>query len=88
MGLILLALIGFLPTYYSLNVHQPGLADPAPPQISIDEIIENESEAVAALVRPDISEIVRILDGKSSLAEVSPDDRWRVRQSILRFRRR
>ena len=27
MGLILLALIGFLPTYYSLNVHQEGLAD-------------------------------------------------------------
>ena len=42
---------------------------------------------MAALVRPDISAIVTVLDGKSSLAEVSPRDRWRVRQSIFRFQR-
>ncbi len=79
-------LIGFLPTYYSLNVHRAGLADDLRgAAIAIDKILESESAAVAAAVRPDVSEIVTILEGKSSLAEISPPDRWKVRQSILRF---
>ncbi len=89
MGLILLALIGFLPTYYSLNVHQAGLADGLrKAAIAIDQTIEKESQVVAALVRPEISQIATILEGKSSLAEVSPHDRWKVRQSIFRFQRK
>jgi phosphate/sulfate permease len=86
MGLILLALVGFLPTYYALNVHQPGLADELRgAAVSIEETVAKESEAVAAKIRPDVDEIVTILEGKSSLLEVLPADRWKVRQSIFRL---
>jgi phosphate/sulfate permease len=88
MGLILLALIGFLPTYYSLNVHREGLAeDLRSAAMAIDQIIESESETVAAAVRPDMQVIAGVLEGKSSLAEVSAKERWKVRQSIFRFQR-
>ena len=88
MGLILLALIGFLPRYYSLNVHQEGLAQSlVEAATQIDQIIERESPAVAAAVRPDMQRVASVLAGKSSLAEVSPEDRWAVRQSIFRFKR-
>ncbi len=87
MGLILLALIGFLPTYYSLNVHQQGLAEEVRSAATkIDEILEEESPAVATAVRPDMDEIRSMLAGKSSLAEVPPAERWAVRKAIYRFR--
>jgi phosphate/sulfate permease len=87
MGLILLALIGFLPTYYSLNVHDAGLAgslrDAA---IAIDRIVESEAPALADKVRPDMQTIATVLAGKDSLADVSREERWHVRQAIFRFR--
>ena len=85
-GLILLALIGFLPTYYSLNTHSPALAgDLRTAAISIESVIDKQDPGVAATVRPDLQTIATMLEGKSSLAEVSPQDRWKVRQSILRL---
>ena len=52
MGLILLALIGFLPTYYSLNVHAADAAgELRAAALAIDEIIETESPAAAEAVR-------------------------------------
>jgi phosphate/sulfate permease len=89
MGLILLALIGFLPTYYSLDVHQPGLAaEVRNAAIAIDQTIEKQSPALAATIQPEMKTIVTVLEGKESLAEISPADRWQVRQSILRFRQK
>ncbi len=87
MGLILLALIGFLPTYYSLNVHDARLADDLrQAAVSIDQIVEAEAPEVAAKVRPDMQLIGTVLAGRSSLADVSLAERWQVRQAILRFR--
>ena len=84
-GLILLALIGFLPTYYSLNTHSPALAgDLRTAAVSIESVVDKQDPSVAAAVRPDLQTIVTMLAGKSSLAEVSPPDRWQVRQAILR----
>jgi len=88
MGLILLALIGFLPAYYSLNVHQPGLAQELrEAAVAIDQIVETESPELAGRVRADMQTIADTLAGATSLADVSLDDRWRVRQAIFRFRR-
>ena len=84
-GLILLALIGFLPTYYSLNTHSPALAgDLRSAAVSIESVVDKQDPSVAAVVRSDLQTIVTMLAGKSSLAEVSPPDRWQVRQAILR----
>src|SRR5580692_8568461 len=88
MGLILLVLIGFLPNYYSLNVHDPGLAQSvASAADSVPKIVQDESPEVAATIRPQMQAITSALAGKKSLANVSPADRWTVRQSIFRFRR-
>jgi phosphate/sulfate permease len=88
MGLILLVLIGFLPNYYSLNVHDPGLAQAvASAAESVPRIVEQESPEVAAKIRPQMQAITSALDGKTSLVSVSPAERWNVRQSIFRFRR-
>jgi phosphate/sulfate permease len=87
MGLILLVLIGFLPSYYSLNIHQTELAkDVASAAASVEQIVQNESPEAAAAFRPEMETISKALSGKSSLAEVSPPQRWLVRQSIFRFR--
>jgi phosphate/sulfate permease len=89
MGLILLVLIGFLPSYYSLNVHDPGLAQAvASTAESVPNIIQAESPEAAAAIRPEMQAITSALAGKKSLANVSPADRWKVRQSIFRFRQK
>jgi phosphate/sulfate permease len=85
-GLILLTLIGFLPTYYSLNMHRADLApELRNAALSIDQVLETESTQVAAAVRPDLQLISTTLAGKSSLADVAPGDRWKLRQAIFRL---
>jgi len=87
MGLILLALIGFLPTYYALNIHHPELAaNVRMAANAIDEILEKRPEATADL-RADLTAIVAHLEGKNSFAEISAADRWKLRQSIYSFRK-
>jgi phosphate/sulfate permease len=89
MGLILLVLIGFVPTYYALNVQQDGLAhEVRNAALAIDKVVEAESPAVAASVHAEMQTIATALEGKSSLAEISPTDRWNVRQAIFRFRKK
>jgi phosphate/sulfate permease len=86
-GLILLALIGFFPTYYSLNLHSTEQAgDLRTAAVSMDKILETDSPTIANAIRPDLQEIRTALEGKSSLSDVSPSDQWKVRQAILRFR--
>jgi phosphate/sulfate permease len=87
MGLILLALIGFLPTHYALNIHHPELAaDVRTAAVAIDGILEKRGEETGEL-RADLATVVAHLEGKSSFAEISAADRWTVRQSIYRFRK-
>ncbi|HXY34273.1 MAG TPA: inorganic phosphate transporter [Planctomycetaceae bacterium] len=89
MGLILLVLIGFLPNYYSLNVHERHLATAVSNAAeSVTEILQKESPEAAAAVRPQMEAITSALAGKSSLASVAPADRWTVRQSIFEFRQK
>lgn len=88
MGLILLVLIGFLPSYYSLNVHQADATSQlVAAAAAIEPIVERESSSLAAAVRPELNVITGILAGKSSVAEVSLKERWVVRQAILRCRK-
>lgn len=88
MGLILLALIGFLPSYYALNVHQEGLAtEVSVAATKITEIVDRDAPRLADKINPEMERIVELLEGKSSMAEVPPDDRWKVRKSIYEFRK-
>jgi phosphate/sulfate permease len=88
MGLILLVLIGFLPTYYALDVHHADLAkNMREAAITISEIIEQDHPEEAKMINAELGPIVSLLDGKRSFAEVTPSDRWKVRESIFRFRK-
>jgi phosphate/sulfate permease len=89
MGLILLVLIGFLPTHYALNVQQAGLAsDVAKAAKSVEVILRTDAPEAAAAVAPEMETISKTLAGKSSLREVPPSERWTVRESIFRFRQK
>ncbi len=89
MGLILLVLIGFLPTYYALDVHHADLAiHLREAAIRIGETIEKEHPDEASLVKAELEPIVTMLEGKRSFSEVSPAERWQVRQAIYRFQKR
>ena len=85
MGLILLALIGFLPAYYAMDLTQPRLAvEVHDAAISMKEILQkNQIEDKKLLEQLD--EIQNSLVGKSSLSDVPADQRWQVRQSIYRL---
>jgi phosphate/sulfate permease len=86
-GLILLALIGFFPTYYSLNLYSADQAgELRTAALSMDKILETDSPNTAVAIHPYLQEINTALEGKSSLAEVSAPDRWKVRQAILSLR--
>ena len=87
MGLILLALIGFLPAHYALDLHHPHRAtDVQTAALAIEEILENDGQ-ITPEIRSDMDAIVAGLEGKSSFTEIEPADRWNVRQSIYRFRK-
>ena len=86
MGLILLALIGFLPQYYALDLNHHDLAHEV--QRAADQITRQlpDSDGVPPELRRELETIDRLLADRSNLAEVPAADRWEVRQSILRFR--
>lgn len=88
MGLILLVLIGFLPAYYSLDVHHADLAvNLCTAAKKINEIIEKEDPNEAKIVRADLALMVALLEGKRNFSEVPPTDRWQTRQAIYRFQK-
>jgi phosphate/sulfate permease len=88
MGLILLVLIGFLPGYYALNVQQTGLAnDVRRAAEAVDHDLDGLPPVTAQAVRTEVQAITDALQGKSSLAEIAPTQRWGVRESIFRIRK-
>ena len=86
MGLILLALIGFLPTYYALDLHHPQAArDVHESAVAIRAELDREN-ALTSSLRADLDTIASALEGKTTFLEVKPESRWRVRSTIYRFR--
>ena len=89
MGLILLVLIGFLPTHYALNVNDPLRAHAVRQSaIAVREIFERQEPAsFTPAIRADLDVIENALAGKSSFGEVQPEKRWDVRQAVFRLHR-
>jgi phosphate/sulfate permease len=86
MGLILLALIGFLPSYYALDLHHPLAArDVRGSAVAIRAELERE-KALTPSLEADLDRIANDLEGKSSFLEVGRNSRWDVRSTIYRFR--
>jgi phosphate/sulfate permease len=89
MGLILLVLIGFLPSYYALDLHHPGRAiEVREAAIAMRAIVtESSPTAASTAIQTELDAIIAALAGKSSFASVPPSDRWEIREAILRVRR-
>ena len=89
MGLILLVLIGFLPTYYALNLHDPSRATAVRESaVAVREILEQQAPAsFTRAIRSDLDTIDAALAGKSGFREVPPVERWEIRQAVFRLAR-
>ncbi len=79
MGLLLLVLIGFLPTHYALNEFD---AEGASRAVRAARSIHDRSDGNEKL-REDAAAVADQLDGKQSLAEIPQEKRWELRKSIL-----
>lgn len=87
MGLILLVLIGFMPGYYALNIHHPGLAgELRSSTMSVHKTLQNASQQESPALRAEIESIEKLLAGKDELTDVSSNDRWQLRQSVYRVK--
>ncbi len=89
MGLILLVLIGFLPSYYALDLHHPGRANEVRESAVAMRMILEEAAPTAdsRSIRSDLDAIITALPAESSFARVSPNARWEIRESIYRVSR-
>ena len=85
MGLILLALLGFMPAYYAMDLRHPKLAvDVHDAAVAMKEKLEESGEGRDKLLQY-LSKIETNLSGKSTLADVPTEDRWQIRQAIYQF---
>ena len=90
MGLLLLVLIGFLPAHYALTVNDPGTATEVyAGAVEVRRIYADKN--IPAPQDPqklseDLDLIKRELEGKTSFEEIPHgfDDRWKIRQAIMR----
>ena len=89
MGLILLVLIGFLPTHYALDLDRPALAKQVHQSaIEVEAILKTkEPQSLPSAVQADLSALITALEGKSSLREIARADRWAIHQQIYRLHR-
>jgi len=89
MGLILLVLIGFLPTYYALDLHHLGRAEEVrQAAVAMRAILAEKAPSSAdSAIRPDLDAIITALAADSSFARVRPSDRWEIREAIFRVGR-
>ena len=90
MGLILLVLIGFLPTYYALDLHHPERATEVREAAVAMRVIIDEGAATSpasSALRSDLDSIISVLPVAGSFTQVPADARWEIRESIFRVNR-
>ncbi|MFN0035198.1 MAG: inorganic phosphate transporter [Saprospiraceae bacterium] len=87
MGLILLVLIGFMPGYYALNIHHPGLAgELRSSTMTVHKTLQDATAQESQTLRTEIESIEKLLAGKDELTDVSSGDRWQLRQAVYRVK--
>ncbi len=86
MGLIMLVLIGLMPTSYALNLHEPQGARTARSAVErIRDILQSRDIPIPDRARSDVDQLIKTLDGKSSLKEVPLKERAQVRSTIFQL---
>lgn len=86
MGLIMLVLIGLLPTAYALNLRDDsGARNTQAAARQLKVVLTSQQPTTTADTLHDIDTLIDALDGKESLREVPVEDRWRVRATIFQL---
>ena len=86
MGLIMLILIGLAPAFYALNLNVAAGArttQSAAKQLKI--VLTSYDPSIQPETLHELDALIETLEGKTSLAEVPPAERWRVRSTIFRI---
>lgn len=89
MGLIMLALIGFMPGYYALNIHDGKFC------ADVAKTIE-DSEKLVATVSPEKKEAIHaeceralgLLNGQHKVSDIPSSQRWELRREVFRLRQK
>ena len=82
MGLILLVLIGFMPVYYAMDIHDQRKAKTCSEAVlNVKQVLAQANITDAAILKQ-ADKVLESLEGKTSLAEVSEGNRWEVRKEI------
>ena len=82
MGLILLVLIGFMPVYYAMDIHDQHKAKTCREAVLNVKQVLAQANITDAVILKQADWVIENLEGKTSLAEVSEDKRWEVRKEI------
>ncbi len=87
MGLILLVLIGFMPSYYALDLNHAGKAIEVRggAEFALANIPGSEFERDPKL-KKNLDFIVNSLENKANFSELPSSDRWRMRISLFEVR--
>ncbi len=87
MGLLMLALIGFMPGYYALNIRDQGVSAELSRAITEAEgLIERTAPDKAEAIRQESRQALALLEGKSQVAEIPSDQRWQLRRAVFQLR--
>jgi phosphate/sulfate permease len=84
MGLILLVLIGFLPTYYALDPHNPEKAQEVKAALAL---LRETGAQAGQNPNEDLKFLEERLSGIASFAELPAAERWHVHQALFRLAR-
>jgi phosphate/sulfate permease len=87
MGLLLLVLIGFLPTHYALTVNNPEMAPKLLAALGdVRAEYANHQQVISPQLNKDLDYLEKELAGKTSFDELprDQDTRWKVRMAIYR----
>ena len=88
MGLIMLVLIGLMPSAYALNLKDPtGARDAQSAARDLKLILISNQPPPASRTLDDLDMLINDLDGKTSLRDVPQRGRWRVRSAIYQLER-
>lgn len=82
MGLILLVLIGFMPVYYAMDIHDHQKAKTCREAVLNVQQVIAQANVTDTMIIKQVDQVLESLEGKTSLEEVPSDKRWEVRKEI------
>lgn len=87
MGLIMLALIGFMPGYYALNIHDNRICDElAATIVDSEKLVDSAKPDRAGPLREESQKALALLSGAHHVSEIPHAQRWQLRRAIFRMR--